>query len=88
MKMVCTTCETVGEPKKATKGSFLIEVFLWLCFLVPGLIYSLWRLTSKQTVCPVCRASTLVPLYSPAGKRITGNQDDQTEQKPKVKWQA
>jgi len=25
-----------------TRGSILIEIVLWLCFLVPGLIYFIW----------------------------------------------
>jgi hypothetical protein len=47
----CPNCGTIGKPKKKTKGSFAIEVLLWLCFLIPGLIYSLWRMTSKVPVC-------------------------------------
>jgi hypothetical protein len=69
---VCTTCGHHGKPAKRTPGSFLIEVVLWLCFLVPGLIYSLWRLSARHEVCAGCGARTLVPANSPVGQRVLG----------------
>lgn len=33
-----------------------MEVFLWLLLIVPGFIYSLWRLTTKTKVYPKCGA--------------------------------
>lgn len=67
-QMYCPNCGTVGAPKKIVKGSFLVEVVLWLCFLLPGLIYSVWRLTSKAEVCPSCSAQNMIPLDSPKAK--------------------
>lgn len=61
----CTTCGHEGPTKTRTKGSLLIEIILWLCFLVPGLIYSIWRISSRQPVCTSCGATTLVPPDSP-----------------------
>lgn len=61
----CTSCGTVGNPKKVTKGSFLVEVFLYLLMILPGIIYSLWRLTSKYQACPQCKAPNMIPLSSP-----------------------
>lgn len=70
-EFVCTTCHFRGKTKTKTKGSFLIELILWLCFLVPGLIYSLWRMTSgRQKVCPKCGNSTMIPIDSPAAQKI------------------
>lgn len=71
-RMACKTCEAVALPRTRTKGSLLIEVILWLCFLVPGLIYSVWRLNTRDHVCASCGSTELVPLDSPAGKRIAG----------------
>jgi hypothetical protein len=62
----CMTCGTESKPVTRVKGSLLIEIVLWLCFLVPGLIYSIWRLTSKQQICSSCNSTTLVPTNSPA----------------------
>ena len=36
------------------KGTFVIEVFLWLVFLPIGIIYSLWRLTGRKNNCLAC----------------------------------
>ncbi len=69
-QIVCTACHTVGYSKTHTKGSFFIELVLWVCFLVPGLIYSIWRLTTKQKVCAACGNATLVPTNSPVGQKI------------------
>lgn len=70
-KYVCTNCGYVGLPKTVTKGSFLIELVLWLFFLIPGLIYSIWRLTSRHKACPKCEASNMIPTDSPRGKELT-----------------
>jgi len=42
----CMTCGVDGPPVSRTRGSMGIEILLWLCFIVPGLIYSLWHLPS------------------------------------------
>ncbi|MBX6334375.1 YqaE/Pmp3 family membrane protein [Candidatus Saccharibacteria bacterium] len=67
---ICPNCGYMGQAKKVTKGSILIEIVLWLCFLIPGLIYSIWRLTSKHLACPQCGAQNLVPLDSPRGRKL------------------
>lgn len=64
----CTSCGHQGKGRTKTRGSLLIEVVLWLCFLVPGLIYSIWRQGSKHKVCASCGASSLVPLNSPVAR--------------------
>lgn len=63
--LYCKTCGSVGRPKRVTRGSFGLEVVLWLCFLIPGILYSLWRLTTKHEACRTCGADTLIPLNSP-----------------------
>lgn len=65
--MVCTICGFVGKPKNKTQGSFLLEIFLWLCAILPGLLYSIWRLTSKKKICPVCGNPTMIPTNTPRG---------------------
>jgi len=41
---LCTVfAGTVGDTKRNMKGSILTELVLWFFFLVPGLIYSIWR---------------------------------------------
>lgn len=63
----CPNCGFIGAPVKYTRGSFWIEIILWLCFLVPGLIYSVWRLTTKSIVCPRCKYNNIIPFVKPDG---------------------
>lgn len=67
--LVCTRCGQVGEPTSATPGSFGIELLLWLCFLIPGLIYSLWRINRRRDVCALCASPDLIPADSPRGRQ-------------------
>lgn len=76
-KLICPNCGYKGTPKKVTKGSIFIELVLWLAFIVPGIIYSLWRLTSRHEACPQCGASNMVPLSSPRGKKLVEMESSQ-----------
>ena len=67
---VCTVCQHAGPAKQRTGGSTGIEFVLYLLFVVPGLIYSLWRLSTRKWVCPSCGAESLVPPNSPAAKKL------------------
>jgi hypothetical protein len=66
-ELVCTNCGFRGKSKRVTKGSFLIELVLWLMLIVPGLIYSIWRLTSRYSACPQCGAGNMIPIDSRKG---------------------
>lgn len=67
---ICATCGSRGTPKATTRGSILIEIILWLCFIIPGLIYSIWRLTTRYNACPTCGSKDMIPVNSPTGKRL------------------
>ena len=68
--VVCTICETVDYPKRHTRGSMTMELVLWLTFIVPGVIYSVWRHTTREYVCKGCGRPTTVPINTPVGQRI------------------
>jgi len=51
--LICPNCGELGKLKSKTKGSIWIEILLWCCFLAPGLLYSIWRLTFKTNSMPV-----------------------------------
>jgi len=69
-EMVCPNCGTIGNPTTVTKGSFIMELALWLCFLVPGLIYSLRRLTTRyNNACPKCK-SVMLSTDTPKGQKL------------------
>lgn len=74
-KLVCRRCGSIGKTRKHYKGSVFIEIILWLCFVIPGLIYSLWRQTSTQKVCAVCGSAELIPTTSPAAAALVGDVD-------------
>jgi hypothetical protein len=91
---ICTSCGYVGYPKRLTKGSFWLELFLWLIFVfpvlvyisllstgfvietfpwifaLPGLLYSIWRLTSRYDACPKCKNASTIPLDTPIGQEL------------------
>lgn len=69
-QQICAACGTVGEAKTVTRGSLLIEIILWLCFLIPGLIYTVWRLTTRGRACASCSSSELVPVATPRGREL------------------
>ena len=68
--MLCPHCGTQAKPKLKTKGTIGIEIILWLCFFVPGLIYSIWRLSSRFSACPACLQPGMIPLDSPRASQI------------------
>lgn len=64
-EMFCKSCGYSGKTESHTPGNLLIEIILWLCFIVPGLIYSIWRISSRTAKCPQCGSKDLVPPDSP-----------------------
>ncbi len=67
---VCTTCWFVWNSKRIIKGSFWIELILWIIFFVPGIIYSIWRLTTRYSGCQKCKSSLIVPADTPKGQKL------------------
>ena len=67
---ICPNCGHMGYTKTLTKGSIFIELILWLCFVVPGLIYSIWRLTTRHAVCARCGSPLIIPLDTPRGQAL------------------
>lgn len=71
-KYYCPACGQVGDGARHVPGSILIELVLWLCFLIPGLIYSIWRHAASKKACRSCRQPGLIPIDSPRAKRELG----------------
>lgn len=78
-ELICTRCYAVGQTKTKAEGSILIELVLWLCFIIPGLLYSLWRDSARKKVCSQCGCKDLVPVESPRGKMLIKENGIQTE---------
>ena len=76
MKIVCKNCGFCGKPRLATEGSMLVEIFIWVIGLITiflllvALWYSLWRLSSRKKVCKKCLSQNIVPIDTPAGKKL------------------
>jgi hypothetical protein len=68
---VCSSCGFVGSPEIKYKGSIWIEIILWLFFLIPGIIYSIWRVGSKFLRCPMCNGITIIPVNTPVGQKLS-----------------
>jgi hypothetical protein len=68
--VVCKACEMTGTPRSITPGSMGMEVLLWLCFLLPGMLYSTYRISKRYKGCAHCGSADIVPIESPAGQNI------------------
>lgn len=59
----CTQCKYEGKAKTIHKGSVVLQLFLFLCGIVPGVIYTIWRMTAgKYSGCPDCKGANVVDL--------------------------
>jgi hypothetical protein len=69
-------------------GSILIEIILWLCFLVPGFIYTIWRHSSTKQVCGTCGSKDVIPVDSPLAKKMAqgGLAPSSTSEKSNIDW--
>lgn len=71
-RFYCPSCGAVNNGHRHVPGSTLVELLMWVCFLLPGLIYSAWRLSSAKKACNVCNATELIPVDSPRARRELG----------------
>ena len=87
-EVVCKDCGYVGKLNKSAGGNLLIEIILWCCFLIPGIIYSIWSVSNKKYTCPTCSGHNLIPTNSPIGSRLTDKispvSNDEIQAQPKL----
>jgi hypothetical protein len=77
---LCTVCGTVGDTKRNMKGSILTELVLWLFFLLPGLIYTIWRHSTVAQVCRKCGSAAVIPVNSPVAQQTLAGRGMNVEQ--------
>ncbi|MEW5917896.1 MAG: hypothetical protein AB1762_15950 [Gemmatimonadota bacterium] len=72
---VCTSCghQTVRVDRVKPGSGWLTATLLCL-FVVPGVVYWVWRHTSKQDRCPLCGRASTIPAESPIGRSLIQNQ--------------
>ena len=58
-KYICMECGCQKEPVDAKRGLWIIEILMWFMFIVPGVIYSIWRRLRKHKVCPNCMSPAM-----------------------------
>ena len=51
-----------------TPGTIGMELLMWLFFLLPGVIYSIWRIAARYQGCPACGAKNGIPIETPAAQ--------------------
>lgn len=64
----CRACGYSGPTRSVVSGHILIEIVLWCALIVPGLIYSIWRVTSRHLVCTSCGSSNVIPPETPVAR--------------------
>lgn len=74
--VICTRCYSEAKVRTVTPGSVWLELVLWLCFIVPGVIYSLIRLGRRHRACRVCGCREVVPADSAAAARLRQQRDE------------
>ena len=78
---VCLTCSAYVNPIVKKQGFFLIEIIIWILalFIVPqtagasvlvAVAYSVFRLVSKNMVCPKCKSVDVSLKNTPAAQEI------------------
>ncbi len=55
----CPAC-AMYFPYSAKKGNGWIELALYLLWIIPGVLYSIWRRTGNTSVCPKCNSANLI----------------------------
>jgi hypothetical protein len=73
---ICTRCGHRGEARYDNPGSLAIEIVLWLCFIVPGVVYSIWRHAAAVAICESCGGREFIPANSPIGRKMVAEHSD------------
>lgn len=58
----CTRCGHRGQPFRYARGARDFEIILWVLGILPGVVYSLWRRSTRFEGCPKCRSNGMIPL--------------------------
>lgn len=78
---ICKDCGAGGNGGKSLKGSLTVAVGLWVfgiflasiwswLAIVPAIVYSFWRSTTRAIRCKACGSNAVIPVNSPAGREF------------------
>jgi hypothetical protein len=51
----CGRCGYIGPAEPQAPGKTWLEGVFWIAFVLPGFLYSMWRLFGRRYLCPRCR---------------------------------
>lgn len=71
-KYVCAGCHYKGKPIRLKEGSAKLEIILWICGIIPGLIYSIICYKNGIDICPSCKTPSMISVKGPHGQRLYG----------------
>ncbi len=71
-KYVCAACAYKEKPYMYKKGSRKLEIILWICGILPGVLYTIWRSSTEIPICPICDTASMISTKSPHGQRLAG----------------
>jgi len=86
--MLCKNCGEQAIPKTYVKGSGVVDILLWvifvmiflwfglpgLLFLIVPLVHSIWRSSSRYKACPKCKTPNMIALDSYIAQQILKEQ--------------
>lgn len=67
---ICPVCGTEAAANERRRGNIFIELVLWLFLIIPGIIYSSWRLEMWMNVCRLCGHERMISLNTPMGRKL------------------
>lgn len=73
MKAICRNCGHEGNTERKLKGHVLITLILLICWIIPGLIYMVWRRTGLKDACTKCGSQNVVPVGSVEALKVASD---------------
>lgn len=68
MKVVCQNCGHVDLPSRKQRGHTLITIILLFFWIIPGIIYYIWRSTDRSLRCDRCHSINVIPMDTEAAR--------------------
>lgn len=66
---LCTQCGAeTSAPLKVPPGSAWVALALAVPFVLPGVVYTVWRYSMRRPVCPTCGHAQLIPGDAPLAR--------------------
>ena len=77
-KYYCNNCQAYSNTA-LMRGNGWIELVLYLCYIVPGIIYSIWRRSGIPNVCSSCKKEGVVLSALVGDRAIIGAIRDEVD---------